>query len=216
MSVPSFGSMAVDGLKASRESGESVALVKQNTELKEELITVRGQLADSEAEVEHLSMQLADKERTLQVTKADLIETRLELQRTDERLREVQTRLQTASNERSEYRQYLLEAQAELQQTRTELVEWSDGLVELKAVMEGLDEDLTTIFGEGEFSAAVSDAMSLTETLGAGSDLVAHAENRRAAAAGDNQSMAQALAGLQQLSAEVLRQAEEDAEFFET
>ena len=44
--------------------------------------------------------------------------------------------------------------------------------------------------------------------------MLAHAENRRASAAGDSESMTQALAGLQQLSAEVLRQAEEDAELF--
>ena len=83
-------------------------------------------------------------------------------------VQEVQARLQTASNERGEYRQYLLEAQAELQQTRTELVEWSDGLVELKAVMEGLDDDLTTLFGDGDYQDAVSDAMSLADALGAG------------------------------------------------
>ena len=87
MSVPSFNSLSVDHLHGSRETGESVALVKQNGELKQELMTVRQELAESEAEVEHLTMQLADKERTLQVTKADLIETRLELQRTDERLK---------------------------------------------------------------------------------------------------------------------------------
>jgi hypothetical protein len=83
-------------------------------------------------------------------------------------LQDVNKRLMTASNERSEYRRYLLEAQQELQQTRAELLEWSEGLVELKSVMEGLDEDLSDLFGPGEYSEAVTEALSAAASLGSG------------------------------------------------
>eukprot|EP00892_Ulva_mutabilis_P011698 jgi/Ulvmu1/8900/UM049_0082.1 len=191
---------------------EEVQLVRNNKALQAELASVRDELTVSQQENQHLHMQLAEKERTLQATKADLIETRLELQRTEARLTEVNDRLETATNERSEYRQYLLEAQQELQQTREELLEWSEGLQELKTVMEDLDGDLTDLFGEGDWSA-VTDAIEATRSLRAPGD--ASDSNGVAAVPEEHsQSFAAALEDLHKLSAEVLRQAEEDRRLF--
>jgi chromosome segregation ATPase len=80
-------------------------------------------------------------------------------------MQEVQRRLKEATNERSEYRQYLLEAQAELTEARNELLDWSEGLQELNAVVEGLDTDLASAFGEGAYGAAVAEALRLSESL---------------------------------------------------
>jgi septal ring factor EnvC (AmiA/AmiB activator) len=96
MSVPAFATMSVDSphrvASTSNGNGDSsasggLALARVNSDLKDELVSVKQELVQSSEKVQELSMQLADKERTLQVTKADLIETRLELQRTDERLK---------------------------------------------------------------------------------------------------------------------------------
>jgi hypothetical protein len=80
-------------------------------------------------------------------------------------LQDVNDRLATASSERGEYRQYLMEAQKELQKTRAELLEWSEGLSELKSVMEGLDGDLSDLFGEAEYSSVMSEALEATRRL---------------------------------------------------
>lgn len=58
-----------------------------------------------------------------------------------------------------------MEAQKELQNTRTELLEWSDGLSELKEVMEGLDGDLSDLFGDTDYANVVSEALAATRRL---------------------------------------------------
>jgi chromosome segregation ATPase len=80
-------------------------------------------------------------------------------------LQEVNERLATASSERGEYRQYLMEAQKELQNTRAELLEWSEGLSELKEVMEGLDGDLSDLFGDTDYANVVTEALSAARRL---------------------------------------------------
>lgn len=80
-------------------------------------------------------------------------------------VQDVNDRLADASSERGEYRQYLMEAQKELQKTRAELLEWSEGLSELKTVMEGLDGDLSDLFGETEYSAVMTEALEATRRL---------------------------------------------------
>lgn len=190
-------------------SAENVQLVRSNEALKAELATVKDELAVTQQEKQALQLQMVEKERALQATKADLIETRLELQRTESRLDDVNARLATASSERGEYRHYLMEAQKELQNTRTELLEWSEGLSELKEVMEGLDGDLSDLFGDSEYASVVSEALAAARSLpdgptGKGAEAVD----------ADTECFASALEDLHRLSAEVLKQAEEDRRLF--
>jgi septal ring factor EnvC (AmiA/AmiB activator) len=86
-------------------------------------------------------------------------------------VQDTQARLQAAAAERGEYRAHLLDAQAELQQTRSELVAWAEGLTELREVMEGLDDDLGALFGEGEYREAVASAVEAAEAMGLGAAL---------------------------------------------
>ena len=58
-----------------------------------------------------------------------------------------------------------MEAQKELQNTRSELLEWSDGLSELKEVMEGLDGDLSDLFGDTDYANVVTEALAATRRL---------------------------------------------------
>ena len=60
----------------------------------------------------------------------------------------------------------MLDAQAELQATRDELVHWSEGLVELKNVMEGLDEDLGALFGEDRYDEVMASVREHAEAAG--------------------------------------------------
>lgn len=98
---------------------------------------------------------------------ADLLERACVLNSSETRshVQDVNQRLATASSERGEYRQYLMEAQKELQNTRTELLEWSEGLSELKEVMEGLDGDLSDLFGDTDYANVVNEALTAARRL---------------------------------------------------
>ena len=66
--------------------GGDAALVRSNESLKEELIALKSDLADSTEREEGLQLQVENKDRALQATKGDLIDTRMDLQRMEERL----------------------------------------------------------------------------------------------------------------------------------
>lgn len=178
--------------------------------LKLQLHRAKEDLANSEMEVDQLRSTLAERDRSLHRSKSELIEARVALSEKEELLDEAYDRLRRSTHERSEYRRYLLEAEQELQTTRANLMEWSQGLMELKSVMEGLDNDLSDLVGPAAYRAALSEIEDSLDGMSSdGEPAISFKFD-----ADELDAITEALKDLQQLSAEVLHEARQDGEYF--
>lgn len=208
----------------SRQSGTDLQLTKDNRALKEDLLKAKADLSVQAQEVQDLRSKLADRDRSLQLTKAELIETRIHLQEKELLLQEAYERLRKATHERSEYRRYLSEAERELRTTRSELIEWSHGLMELKNVMDGLDDSFGELVGTSYADVMAEIEDSLQELKDEDAEIAARPADamlklRTASldeATGEDELLAitEALRGLHELSQEILDESKEDAAYF--
>lgn len=122
--------------------------------LKQELGQASADLQMRNRELAQVQVALRMKDRELKLVKEQLAQSKIEARELKSELRDVYSRMQAkdtellaayeqlmeSARERARLRDQLILAEQELQQTRMELQSWRQGLLEVKSLMESVDE----------------------------------------------------------------------------
>lgn len=106
-----------------------------------ELVKAKMDIRMRDKEIADLKRRMAEREQSLRYSKAELIESRRIIQKKDEQLRQTYDSLVISARERSKLREELINVEKELMDARDELHHWTNQLVDLKTVIDSVDEE---------------------------------------------------------------------------
>ncbi|GMH42884.1 LOW QUALITY PROTEIN: hypothetical protein BSKO_10803 [Bryopsis sp. KO-2023] len=106
-----------------------------------ELVKAKMDIRMRDKEIADLKRRMAERDQSLRYSKAELIESRRIIQKKDEQLRQTYDSLVISARERSKLREELINVEKELMDARDELHHWTTQLVDLKTVIDSVDEE---------------------------------------------------------------------------